>query len=87
MGTVAEVRQLLKMPGGAFRVLVEGICRAELKGFKALPHYDQVSVVLHKDEIDPSMEMEALTRSVVHQFEEWVKLSKKIPPEALVSVA
>ena len=87
VGTVAEVRQLLKMPGGAFRVLVEGICRAELKGFKALPHYDQVSVVLHKDEIDPSMEMEALTRSVVHQFEEWVKLSKKIPPEALVSVA
>ena len=87
VGTVAEVRQLLKMPGGAFRVLVEGICRGELRGFKALPNYDQVSVVLHKDEIDPSMEMEALTRSVVHQFEEWVKLSKKIPPEALVSVA
>lgn len=87
VGTVAEVRQLLKMPGGAFRVLVEGICRAELRDFVALENYDQVTVVLHKDEIDGSMEMEALTRSVVHQFEEWVKLSKKIPPEALVSVA
>lgn len=87
VGTVAEVRQLLKMPGGAFRVLVEGICRAELRDFAALENYDQVTVVLHKDEIDGSMEMEALTRSVVHQFEEWVKLSKKIPPEALVSVA
>ncbi|MGP1366805.1 MAG: endopeptidase La [Schwartzia sp. (in: firmicutes)] len=87
VGTVAEVRQLLKLPGGAYRVLVEGICRGEVKGFKALERYDQVSVLLHRDAIDPSMEMEALTRSVVHQFEEWVKLSKKIPPEALVSVA
>ena len=49
VGTVAEVRQLLKMPGGAFRVLVEGICRAELRYFVALENYDQLTVVMKKD--------------------------------------
>ncbi len=87
VGTVAEIRQLLKLPGGAFRVLVEGLCRGEVRGFKTLADYDEVSVLLHQDVTEKSMEMEALTRSVVHQFEDWVKLSKKIPPEALVSVA
>lgn len=87
VGAVAEVRQLLKMPGGAFRVLVEGLCRAEIVAFSELEHYDEVSVILHHDQIDSSLAMEALTRSVVHLFEDWVKLSKKIPPEALVSVA
>ncbi len=87
VGTVAEIRQLLKLPGGAYRVLVEGLYRGEIKGFKALASYDEVSVLAHHDVTENTMEMEALTRSVVHQFEDWVKLSKKIPADALVSVS
>ncbi len=87
VGTVVEVRQLLKMPGGALRVLVEGLNRGRIVGWDALEKYDEVEVEECADTIDDSLEMEALTRAVVHEFEEWVKLSKKIPAETLVSVA
>lgn len=87
IGTVVEVRQLLKMPGGALRVLVEGLHRGRIAGWNTLEKYDEVVVDEYADAIDGSMEMEALTRTVVHEFEEWVKLNKKIPPETLVSVA
>lgn len=87
VGTVAEVRQLLKMPGGTIRVLVEGLHRAVIQEFSALEHYDEVEIEEFQDQIDSSMEMEALARGVGHEFEEWVKLSKKIPAETLVSVA
>ena len=87
VGTVAEVRQLLKMPGGTIRVLVEGLHRGIIQSFQALESYDEVEIEEFEDAIDSSMEMEALARGVGHQFEEWVKLSKKIPAETLVSVA
>ena len=87
IGTVVEVRQLLKMPGGALRVLVEGLHRGRIAGWNTLEKYDEVLVEEYADAIDDSLEMEALTRTVVHEFEEWVKLNKKIPPETLVSVA
>ena len=87
IGTVVEVRQLLKMPGGALRVLVEGLHRGRIAGWNTLEKYDEVVVEEYADAIDDSLEMEALTRTVVHEFEEWVKLNKKIPPETLVSVA
>ena len=87
VGTVAEVRQILKMPDGAFRVLVEGKQRAKLTGIRKLAEYDSATVECCTDEIDNSMEMEALTRSVVTKFEEWVKITHRIPAEALISVA
>ncbi len=87
VGTVAEVRQLLKMPGGTMRVLVEGLHRGVIEGFQALEHHDEVAVTAYEDEQHSSLEMEALSRGVSHEFEEWVKLSKKIPAETLVSVA
>ena len=87
VGTIAEVRQILKMPDGAFRVLVEGKQRAKLSGIRKLAAYDSATVECYTDEIDNSMEMEALTRSVVTKFEEWVKLTHRIPAEALISVA
>lgn len=87
MGTVAEIRQLFKLPGGALRVLVEGIERASIRHIKTLEKYDEAEVLCLRDEIIPSMEMEALTRGVVHRFEEWVKATRKIPAEALVSVS
>ena len=87
VGTVAEIRQLIKMPGDTVRVLVEGKHRAVIRDYRETEHYAEVDVEEFKDAIDTSMDMEALNRAVVHQFEEWVKLSKKIPPETLVSVA
>ncbi|MDQ0202407.1 endopeptidase La [Pectinatus haikarae] len=87
IGTMAEVRQLLKLPGGSMRVLVEGMHRAKIEKITLLDKYYETEVIEYKDEIkDASINMEALTRAVIHQFEEWVKLSKKIPPETLVSV-
>ncbi|MGN0940310.1 MAG: endopeptidase La [Selenomonadaceae bacterium] len=88
MGTVAEVKQLVKMPGGSLRVLVEGLYRGRIIGYRALEKFDAVVVERHKDsdEETGSMELEALTRSVVSQFEKWVKLSQKMPAEAFVSV-
>ena len=86
-GTIAEVRQLIKMPGGTMRVLVEGLVRGVIEGFQALDAYDEAAVTAYEDEQPNSLEMEALSRGVSHEFEEWVKLSKKIPAETLVSVA
>ena len=87
VGTVAEIRQIFKLPGGALRVLVEGIVRACVRRVCMLENYDEAEIVQIHDEFVPSLEMEALTRGVVHRFEEWVKAARKIPPEALVSVA
>ena len=86
-GTIAEVRQLIKMPGGTMRVLVEGLVRGVIESFQALENYDEAAVTAYEDEQPNSLEMEALSRGVSHEFEEWVKLSKKIPAETLVSVA
>lgn len=87
IGTVAEVNQLIRLPGDSVRVLVEGKKRARVSAFRKGETYDEVDVEAYEDEIDKSMEREALTRAVVDKFEEWVRLSKKIPPEAIVSVA
>jgi len=87
IGTVAEVNQLIRLPGNSVRVLVEGKKRARVRAFREGEKYDEADVEEYEDEIDKSMEREALTRAVVDKFEEWVRLSKKIPPEAIVSVA
>jgi ATP-dependent Lon protease len=86
VGTVAEIKQLLKLPGGTIRVLVEGLHRAEIVNYVDLDPFYMVEIHEH-DEVEPKTpEIEALVRTAVNQFEQWVKLSKKIPPETLVSV-
>jgi ATP-dependent Lon protease len=86
VGTVAEIKQLLKLPGGTIRVLVEGLYRGEIQEFISFEPYYQVQI-REFTEIEPKTpEIEALTRTAINQFEQWVKLSKKIPPETLVSV-
>ena len=87
VGTVAEVRQVIKLPGDLVRVLVEGKHRAFIHEYHEQEKFDVVDVEEFHDHIDTSLNMEALNRAVVHQFEEWVRMSKKIPPETLVSVA
>ncbi|MBR0284415.1 MAG: endopeptidase La, partial [Selenomonadaceae bacterium] len=86
IGTTVEIRQLLKLPDGNIRVLVEGICRATIEDYQELENYTEATVCEHPDHQSDSMQLEALTRGVVHEFEEWVKLSRRIPPEAFVSV-
>lgn len=86
IGTVAEVKQLLKLPGGTIRVLVEGIARAKVRRFIAQEPYFQVEVEQYSEDFQKNSEIEALMRSLVYQFEQYVKLSKRIPPETVVSV-
>ncbi|UXN60453.1 endopeptidase La [Phyllobacterium zundukense] len=83
VGTIANVLQLLKLPDGTVKVLVEGIARAEITGFSEREDYHEASAVtLTEPEEDP-VEIEALARSVVSDFENYVKLNKKISPEVV----
>ncbi|WP_333870146.1 endopeptidase La [Desulforamulus putei] len=86
VGTVAEVKQLLKLPGGTIRVLVEGIARAKINKYYHLEPYFRVEIEQYAEEFEKNPEIEALMRSLVYQFEQYVKLSKRIPPETVVSV-
>jgi ATP-dependent Lon protease len=86
VGTIAEIKQLLKLPGGTIRVLVEGLYRAKIAKYKELDPFYQVEIEEYDEPESKTPEVEALTRTAIHQFEQWVKLSKKIPPETLVSV-
>lgn len=86
VGTVVEIKQLLKLPGGTIRVLVEGLHRAEIISYGELEPFYMVNIAEYSESETKTPEIEALTRSAVHQFEQWVKISKKIPPETLVSV-
>jgi len=86
IGTVATVLQLLKLPDGTVKVLVEGGKRAEISGFVDNPEFFQAYAAVREEADEDDSELEALARSVVTQFEQYIKLNKKIPPEVLVSV-
>ncbi|MHB1127727.1 MAG: endopeptidase La [Bacillota bacterium] len=86
VGTIAEIKQLLKLPGGTIRVLVEGMARASIKSYVDFDPYVKVEVEERPESEEKTPEVEALMRSLVGQFESYVKMSKKIPPETVVSV-
>nr|WP_320145324.1 endopeptidase La [uncultured Anaeromusa sp.] len=85
-GTVAEIKQLLKLPGGTIRVLVEGLRRARIESYVDTEDFFQVEVSEAVEDIQATSAVEAYKRTMVEAFEKWAKLSKKIPPETLVSV-
>ena len=86
VGTVATVLQLLRLPDGTVKVLVEGGRRAKVLSYKDNPNFFEAEAAfLDEQEVDPG-EVEALSRSVVSQFEQYIKLNKKVPPEVLVSI-
>jgi ATP-dependent Lon protease len=87
VGTVATILQLLKLPDGTVKVLVEGNERARLENFVEYEHYLAAKVSFLRGETLTERELEVLTRSLVSQFEQYVKLSKKVPPEVLSSVS
>ncbi len=86
IGTIGSILQLLKLPDGTVKVLVEGTERVEITGFTERPDFIEAFVQPMKDEAIKGEELEALARAVVAQFEQYVKLNKKIPPEVIVSV-
>ncbi|HER27673.1 MAG TPA: endopeptidase La [Rhodospirillales bacterium] len=86
VGTVATVLQLLKLPDGTVKVLVEGSQRARVVRYQENDKFFEAQAVLLDEPDGDDQEMEALSRSVVSQFEQYIKLNKKIPPEALVSI-
>lgn len=86
-GVLCEVKQLLKIPEGQVRVLVEGQQRVYIEDFYDNDEYYQVTVTpLDELEEETDLEMQALIRSVTQRFENYVKLGKKIPMEVLVSI-
>ena len=86
VGTVSTVLQLLKLPDGTVKVLVEGGKRARIGAFTENDQFFQAQADLLPEETGDTQELEALSRSVVSQFEQYIKLNKKIPPEVLVSL-
>jgi ATP-dependent Lon protease len=86
VGTVSTVLQLLKLPDGTVKVLVEGGQRARITGFTENEEFFQAYGDLIEENSGDLQELEALSRSVVAQFEQYIKLNKKIPPEVLVSI-
>jgi ATP-dependent Lon protease len=86
VGTVSTVLQLLKLPDGTVKVLVEGGKRARIAGYKETQtHFEAFAAPLDEPE-GTAPETEALARTVVGQFEQYIKLNKKIAPEVLVSI-
>ena len=86
IGVLASVLQLLKLPDGTVKVLVEGKGRARLTRFTDRADYFEAEAVEIADEPGEPSQAEAMLRAVVEQFENYVKLNKKVPPEALSSI-
>jgi ATP-dependent Lon protease len=83
IGTLASVLQLLKLPDGTVKVLVEGAARAEVKRYTDRADYFEADAVVIADSTGDQVEAEALARSVVNEFEGYVKLNKKVSPEVV----
>jgi ATP-dependent Lon protease len=86
IGTIGTVLQLLKLPDGTVKVLVEGGQRARIQRFADNELFFQAHAEVIGEKPGAQQEIEALARTVVAQFEQYIKLNKKIPPEVLVSI-
>ncbi len=86
VGTIGTVLQLLKLPDGTVKVLVEGGQRARIGRFAENDSFFQAYADTIPDKTGGQQEMAALARTVISQFEQYIKLNKKIPPEVLVSI-
>ena len=87
IGTVSSILQLLKLPDGTVKVLVEGVFRARIEHYTDDPTCFMAEAVELPSEGNEEREVEVLSRSLVEQFEQYVKLNKKVPPEILASLS
>jgi ATP-dependent Lon protease len=83
MGTLASVLQLLKLPDGTVKVLVEGAARAQVARYTERTEYYEADAIVATDTAGEQVEAEALARSVINEFENYVKLNKKVSPEVV----
>ncbi|HYF91493.1 MAG TPA: endopeptidase La [Symbiobacteriaceae bacterium] len=86
VGTIVEIKQVVKVPGGTIKVVFEGLSRARIDHYATEDPYFRVAVEEYEDDQSKNAEIEALMRMVVNQYERYIKASKKVPPEQLVTV-
>ncbi|OGT64827.1 MAG: endopeptidase La [Gammaproteobacteria bacterium RIFCSPLOWO2_02_FULL_47_50] len=87
VGTLANILQLLKLPDGTIKVLVEGSSRARVNRFIETDTFFSAAAELVESNYQDDRELDVLCRSAVNQFEQYVKLNKKVPPEIISSLA
>jgi len=87
VGTLSTILQLLKLPDGTVKVLVEGGERALIDRFNVEDHFSAEISVLKDEDRHDEREIDVLVRSIITQFEQYVKLNKKVPPEVLTSLS
>ena len=87
VGTLATILQLLKLPDGTVKVLVEGGERALVDRIDVSDHFSAELTLLTEDDRHDEREIDVLVRSIITQFEQYVKLNKKVPPEVLTSLS
>ncbi|WP_337099561.1 endopeptidase La [Paenibacillus sp. YIM B09110] len=87
VGTIAKVRQMMKLPNGTIRVLVEGVVRAEIQEYVPNDEFYEVAVKELPEQETDDPEVDALMRTVLSQFEHYISLSKKVTPETHAAVS
>jgi ATP-dependent Lon protease len=87
VGTIATILQLIRLPDGTVKVLVEGVTRARIKSVELEDDYFQSEVTALHSEPLPDKQGQLLLRSLMSQFEQYVQLSRKIPPEVMSSIS
>ena len=87
IGTLAKVKQMLKLPNGTIRVLVEGLQRGKIKALNDKTDYYEAEIELIEEPEDYTVEDQALMRNVLAQFEQYIRLSKKVSQETFASVS
>ena len=86
IGTLGTVLQLLKLPDDTVKVLVEGGRRVKITGYNDRPDFFEARAIDMEESVGDSAELQAAARTVVSEFENYVKLNKKVPPEVVVSI-
>ena len=87
LGTVGQIIQSVKLPDGSYKLLVEGIYRAKIKKLLPVKEYINAEIEYASVPAEKTMEVEAQMRSLVNQFEEYVKLNQRVPTEAFATIA
>jgi len=86
IGTLVNVKQMLKLPNGTLRILVEGISRAKMGNYQEQKDFTTVDLEIHEDDKNKDAEIEALMRTLVSYFEKYAKSSNKITTETIDSI-
>ncbi len=87
IGTICKIKQMLKLPGDAIRVLVEGLSRASIEEILYDEPYFKASILVYDEEDEKDKETEALMRACVNAFERYISVSNRVSPDVMVSVS